>query len=73
VGRLYVAYPYQGAMREPECWDRHGEELTPTSFFVSIILLKVLASRGVWAYTFVVSILKHYIIFKFLFLTFKTF
>ena len=38
VGRLYVAYPYEGAMLEPDSRDRRGERHTPTSFFVSIIL-----------------------------------
>ena len=33
VGRLYVAYPFLGAMRRPETRDRRGEKLTPTSFF----------------------------------------
>ena len=32
VGRLHVAYPSQGAMREPSHRDRRGERLTPTSF-----------------------------------------
>ena len=32
VGRLDVAYPHIGAMREPEVRDRHGMRHTPTSF-----------------------------------------
>ena len=36
VGRLYVAYSFQEAMRKPDCRDKRGEKLTPTSFFVSI-------------------------------------
>ena len=32
VGRLCVAYPYEGAMRRPEYRDKRGEDLTPTSF-----------------------------------------
>ena len=32
VGRLNVAYPYQGAMREPDFRDKHREKLSPTSF-----------------------------------------
>ena len=32
VGRLYVAYPYMGAMRRPDLWDKRGWIHTPTSF-----------------------------------------
>jgi len=38
---FYVAYPYEGAMRRPEIRDRRGENLTPTSFFVSMVFLAV--------------------------------
>ena len=38
MGRLYVAYPYEGAMLEPENWDRRGERLTPTSFLFPEVL-----------------------------------
>ncbi len=34
VGRLYVAYPYLEAMREPERRDRRRETLLPRLFFV---------------------------------------
>ena len=36
VGRLYVAYPYVGAMQEPDLGDKRARDITPTSFFVSI-------------------------------------
>ena len=35
VGRLYVAYPYEGAMREPEQRDKRGGTYSHV-FFVSI-------------------------------------
>ena len=38
VGRLEVAYPSLGAMRRPDCWDKHGKKLYSHVFFVSIIL-----------------------------------
>ena len=40
VGRLHVAYPSQGAMREPSHRDRRGERLTPTSFLFPINLFE---------------------------------
>ena len=33
VGRLYVAYPFLGAMREPDCRDRRGEKHYSHVFF----------------------------------------
>ena len=35
VGRLYVAYPYLGAMRRPDLGDKHGGTYSHV-FFVSI-------------------------------------
>ena len=32
VGRLRVAYPQVGAMREPDFRDKHAKDFTPTSF-----------------------------------------
>ena len=43
VGRLYVAYPSLGAMRRPDCWDKHGGTYSHV-FFVSISLSVVLES-----------------------------
>ena len=40
VGRLYVAYPFLGAMRRPDFRDRHGETFSHV-FFVSMVFLAV--------------------------------
>ena len=32
VGRLYVAYLYPEAMREPDLRDKHARDISPTSF-----------------------------------------
>jgi hypothetical protein len=39
VGRLYVAYPFQGAMLEPVIRDKRGEIHYSHVFFVSIRLV----------------------------------
>ena len=56
VGRLYVAYPYLGAMREPDCRDRRGEKLYSHVFFYAcnrdssiVKMLVMTASRGALA------------------------
>ena len=32
VGRLDVAYPYLGAMRRPDLWDKHARDILPRLF-----------------------------------------
>ena len=32
VGRLYVAYPYLGAMLEPVVWDKRARDILPRLF-----------------------------------------
>ena len=39
VGRLYVAYPYMGAMLRPENWDKHARDITPTSFLFPYVFV----------------------------------
>jgi len=53
-GLSFVAYPYQGAMREPECWDRRRETyshvffctLSPRGSFHNQNVNRVTVSRG---------------------------
>ena len=46
MGRLYVAYPHQGAMLRPDNRDKHAERHYSHVFFVSINLSVGSDSRG---------------------------